>query len=137
MSEMYDRREFLSTVGKAAAAGAIITLPGMSNAGQRSAATALTVKQVIDIILKEIPNAPFTNTVDQLRSGSMDQEVTGIVTTMFPTLEVIEKTAKAGANFIIAHETPFYNNADETEWLKDDEVYLYKVEMLNKYKIAI
>ena len=37
----------------------------------------------------------------------MEQEVTGIVTTMFPTIEVIERTAKAGANFIIAHETPF------------------------------
>lgn len=137
MNEMYGRREFLSNVGKVAAASAIIGLPGMSNAGEPSGRTSLTVKQVIDIILKEIPNAPFTNTVDQLRSGSMDQEVTGIVTTMFPTLEVIEKTAKAGANFIIAHETPFYNNADETEWLKDDEVYRYKIELLNKHRIAI
>jgi putative NIF3 family GTP cyclohydrolase 1 type 2 len=37
----------------------------------------------------------------------MEQKVSGIVTTMFPTIEVIEKTAKVGANFIIAHETPF------------------------------
>jgi putative NIF3 family GTP cyclohydrolase 1 type 2 len=89
------------------------------------------------LILKEIPNAPFATTVDQLRSGSMDQEVTGIVTTMFPTIEVIERTARAGANFIIAHETPFYNNQDETEWLQKDDAYNYKIELLNKYKIAI
>jgi putative NIF3 family GTP cyclohydrolase 1 type 2 len=137
MNELYGRREFLSNVTKAAAASAIIGLPAINGAGRSSAHSALTVKQVIDIILKEIPNAPFTNTVDQLRSGSMDQEVTGIVTTMFPTLDVIEKTAKAGANFIIAHETPFYNNADETEWLKDDDVYRYKIELLNKHRIAI
>lgn len=49
----------------------------------------------------------------------------------------MKKTAKAGANFIIAHETPFYNNNDETDWLKDDDAYKYKVELLNKYKIAI
>jgi putative NIF3 family GTP cyclohydrolase 1 type 2 len=98
---------------------------------------AYTVKQVIDRIMKEVPGAPFENTVDQLRSGSPDQEVTGIVTTMFPTLEVIERTARAGANFIIAHETPFYNNQDETDWLKDDDAYRYKVELLNKHKIAI
>jgi putative NIF3 family GTP cyclohydrolase 1 type 2 len=63
--------------------------------------------------------------------------VTGIVTTMFPTLEVIARTAKAGANLIIAHETPFYNNQDETDWLKDDDAFKYKMELLNKHKIAI
>jgi putative NIF3 family GTP cyclohydrolase 1 type 2 len=113
----------------------LVSLPGMSYSEKQSQAT--TVKQVIDIILKEIPNAPFPKTVDELRSGTMDQVVTGIVTTMFPTLEVIEKTAKAGANFIIAHETPFYNNQDETDWLKDDDAYKYKIELLNKHKIAI
>ncbi|HYH02496.1 MAG TPA: Nif3-like dinuclear metal center hexameric protein, partial [Bacillota bacterium] len=115
----------------------VIALPGVSLANGLQSKTAFTVKQVIDTVLKEIPNAPFTNTVDQLRSGSMDQVVTGIVTTMFPTLEVIGKTAAAGANFIIAHETPFYNNADETAWLEQDDAYHYKINLLNKHKIAI
>lgn len=92
---------------------------------------------MIDIILKEIPGAPFATTVDQLVSGSMQQEVTGIVTTMFPTIEVIEKAVKQGANFMIAHETPFYNNQDETDWLQQDDAYRYKVDLLNKHKIAI
>ena len=34
-------------------------------------------------------------------------------------------------------KAPFYNNPDETDWLKDDDVYKYKVDLLNKYKIAI
>jgi putative NIF3 family GTP cyclohydrolase 1 type 2 len=114
-----------------------MSLPGVSVAEGMQSNSALTVQQVIDIILKEIPNPRMQNTVDKIRSGSGDQLVTGIVTTMFPTLDVIEKTKKAGANFIIAHETPFYNNPDETEWLKDDDAYKYKVELLNKYKIAI
>jgi putative NIF3 family GTP cyclohydrolase 1 type 2 len=67
----------------------------------------------------------------------MEQEVTGIVTTMFPTLEVIEKTIAAGANMIIAHETPFYNNQDETDWLKQDDAYLFKVALLKKHGIAV
>ena len=131
----YSRRKFLTSV--TALTGASIVL---SQAHQSKGAAYLqtyTVKQVIDIIMKEVPGAPFENTVDHLRSGSPDQVVTGIVTTMFPTLEVIEQTAKAGANFIIAHETPFYNNQDETDWLKDDDAYRYKVELLNKHKIAI
>ena len=127
--------QFLSSVGGLVGTSILMTLPGLSRAG--GLLETFTVKQVIDIILKEIPNAPFPKTVDQLRSGSMEQEVTGIVTTMFPTIEVIERTAKAGANFIIAHETPFYNNQDETDWLQQDDAYRYKIGLLDKYKIAI
>jgi putative NIF3 family GTP cyclohydrolase 1 type 2 len=129
------RRQFLSSVKGLVGTSILMTLPGLSRAGRLL--ETFTVKQVIDIILKEIPNAPFPKTVDQLRSGSMEQEVTGIVTTMFPTIEVIERSAKAGANFIIAHETPFYNNQDETDWLKEDDAYRYKIGLLDKYKIAI
>jgi len=130
----YSRREFLTSTGLAGAS-LLLTLPGVSSVG--GTMPTYTVKQVIDIIMKEVPGAPFTTTVDQVRSGGADQQVTGIVTTMFPTLDVIERTAKAGANFIIAHETPFYNNQDETDWLKDDDAYRYKVELLKKHKIAI
>jgi len=131
----YSRREFLTSATGLAGASLLLTLPGIGSA--RGSMQSYTVKQVIDLIMKEVPGAPFATTVDQVRSGSPDQEVTGIVTTMFPTLDVIERTAKAGANFIIAHETPFYNNQDETDWLKDDDAYRYKVELLNRYKIAI
>lgn len=133
----YGRREFVTTLGKLACTSLVLAVPGVSFAGSVGKPAALTVQQVIDLILKEIPNPRTQNTVDKIRSGSPDQEVTGIVTTMFPTIEVIEKTRKAGANFIIAHETPFYNNPDETDWLKDDDAYKYKVDLLNQYKIAI
>jgi putative NIF3 family GTP cyclohydrolase 1 type 2 len=132
---LYGRRKFLFSVTSLVGTSMVMTLPSVSLAG--SLCQTFTVKQVIDIITKEVPGAPFTTTVDQLRSGSMEQEVTGIVTTMFPTIKVIEDTAKAGANFIIAHETPFYNNQDETDWLQEDDAYRYKIELLNKHKIAI
>jgi len=128
------RRSFLTSVTSLVGAAMVMPFPVTKAA---TLSLTFTVKQVIDAITKEIPGAPFATTVDQLRSGSMDQAVTGIVTTMFPTIEVIEQTAKAGANFIIAHETPFYNNQDETEWLQQDDAYRYKIELLNKHKIAI
>lgn len=138
MSPMYNRRKFIKNASVIAGGSVVLTIPGVGfAAGKGSDKAVFTVQQVIDIIKKEVPDFNRPNTVDQLRSGSPDQEVTGIVTTMFPTIDVIEKTAKAGANFIIAHETPFYNNNDETDWLKDDDAYKYKVDLLNKHKIAI
>jgi putative NIF3 family GTP cyclohydrolase 1 type 2 len=104
--------------------------------GPTGAPATFTVQDVIKLALSENETVR-TQTVDKLRSGSPEQLVTGIVTTMFPTMEVINKTIKAGANMIIAHETPFFNNNDDTEWLKDDDVYKYKRDLLEKNKIAI
>src|SRR5437868_5610173 len=97
------RREFVIRLMKAAAGTGLLMLPGVSIA-KNIAAESLTVQQVIDLILKSIPGAPFKQTVDTIKAGDPSQKVTGIVTTMFATDEVIEKAAKLGANFIIAHE---------------------------------
>ena len=113
-------------------------LPGASIAQNIvKAGSELTVQQVINLILKSIPNAPFKQTVDTIKAGNPDQKVTGIVTTMFATDDIIEKTAKAGANFIIAHEPTFYNHQDNTAWLENDEVYRYKSDLLKKHNIAV
>jgi len=109
---------------------------GKSWAPQTSRAT-LTVQQVIDLILKAIPGAPFANTVDTIKAGKGNQPVTGIVTTMFATIDVIRKAVAAGANFIIAHEPTFYSHSDETEWLDKDPVYTFKQQLLDKHKIVV
>ncbi|MDQ6814315.1 MAG: Nif3-like dinuclear metal center hexameric protein [Bacteroidota bacterium] len=107
-NNFYGRRAFLVNCTALTGAAMLTAAPQLTFAGEGGGiAGSYTIEQVIDIILKEISGAPFATTVDQLRSGSMQQEVSGIVTTMFPTIEVIEKTIKAGGNFIIAHETRF------------------------------
>jgi putative NIF3 family GTP cyclohydrolase 1 type 2 len=97
----------------------------------------LTVGQIMDIFIKEVPNAPFNSTVDTLKSGNRDIVVTGIVTTMFATIEVIRKAVELKANFIIAHEPTFYNHQDQTQWLEDDDVYRYKSALLKEHNIAV
>lgn len=132
------RREFLAGVGVLAGASIITGLPGISFAKSSGAAPAtFTVKQVIDIALSETPGAPLARTVDQIRAGSLDQQVTGIITTTFPTIDVINKAIKAGANMIISHEAAFYNNDDNLARVKDDDIIKYKTELLEKNKMAI
>ena len=129
------RRQFAKTLF--AAAGAITLAPIAGLAKRPSAAAAFTVQQVIDMILKSVPGAPFPRTVDTIKAGNPGQVVKGIVTTMFATLDVIEKAKQAGANFIIAHEPTFYNHTDETTWLKEDQVYENKKNLLDKYEITV
>ena len=79
----YTRRNFIQTGIKTAGAAALLTVPSIN---AFAAPNEYTVQDVIDIILKYIPGAPFPNTVDTIKSGSADVKVSGIVTTMFPTV---------------------------------------------------
>ncbi len=106
-------------------------------AGKSASEGGMTVNQVIASLLADIPGAPFPNTVDTIKAGSGEQVVTGIVTTMFATNEVIAKTIRLGANFIIAHEPTFYNHTDETAWLGDDPVLKAKQQTLKEHGIAV
>ncbi|WP_339868610.1 Nif3-like dinuclear metal center hexameric protein [uncultured Algoriphagus sp.] len=96
-----------------------------------------TVGEIMDLFIAQIPNTPFPTTVDTLKSGNKDQVVTGIVTTMFATVTVIQKAIELKANFIIAHEPTFYNHLDETAWLENDPVYQFKRNLLDKHGIAV
>ena len=133
------RREFITTIGSALGASAFSILPGLTHASKLapSFGAKLTIQQVIDLIISTIPGAPFKETVDTIKSGDGNQEVTGIVTTMFATVDVIKQAAALGANFVIAHEPTFYNHRDETAWLESDQVFQFKHELLEKNKIVV
>jgi putative NIF3 family GTP cyclohydrolase 1 type 2 len=96
-----------------------------------------TVQEMMDSIMKEVPGAPFKQTVDTLKSGRPDQKVTGIITTMFATIPVIEQARLGNANFIIAHEPTYYNHEDNKNWVSNNKVQQQKQALLEKYQIAV
>lgn len=102
-----------------------------------SAQPGLTVQDIIDLILKSGGLSPIANTVDTIKSGKGSEVVTGIVTTMFPTIRVIEEAVKRKANFIMAHEPAFYNHRDDTAWVKNNTVVAGKQALLEKHGIAV
>ncbi len=132
------RRKFIYNFTKAAGVAALLTSPVISHADNFFVPPApITVGEVMDMFINQVPGAPFSSTVDTLKAGSRDIQVTGIVTTMFATVEVIRKTIALGANFIIAHEPTFYNHQDQTAWLANDDVYHYKADLLQQHNMAV
>jgi len=99
--------------------------------------TPVSVADVMALVLNQIHAGPIKDTVDTLKSGSPDMIVTGIISTMFPTIEIIEEARRQHANFIIAHEPSFYNHTDDTGWVAKNVVLSEKLALLEKYKIAI
>ncbi len=132
------RRQFINTSLKLAGSAALLNLPHLSNAAAVFAIRKdYTVQDVIDIILKEIPGAPFKGTVDTIKSGNANNKVSGIVTTMFTTVPVIEAAAKLNANFIVAHEPIFYNHEDNINFVPNNEVVKQKQQLLQQHNITV
>jgi putative NIF3 family GTP cyclohydrolase 1 type 2 len=135
---MINRRKFIVNTTKSAGGLALLSLvPSYVKAGGWDTGKQYTVQQVIDLILKEGNLTPKSSTVDTLKSGEPGQIVTGIVTTMFATTEVIKEAAKLNANFIIAHEPTFYNHSDDKDFVKDNPVVQEKAALLLKHKIVV
>ncbi len=49
--------------------------------------------------------------------------MTGIATTAFASLDVIQRAVKAGLNMIVPHEVTWWNDRDDTTIVQDDAVY--------------
>jgi putative NIF3 family GTP cyclohydrolase 1 type 2 len=134
----YSRKDFLIQSAKVAGGLGILAVPGIAMAGEKEfVVTEYTVNDIINTIYQEIPGAPFKNTVDTIKTGRGDQKVSGVITTMFATVEVIHETIRRKANFIIAHEPTFYNHQDDHNWVRDNTVVLQKEKLLNENGIAV
>ncbi|ASU36609.1 Nif3-like dinuclear metal center hexameric protein [Mucilaginibacter xinganensis] len=131
-----NRRKFFVNTVKAT--GVLLLSPLVNNASVIiNVDEGYTAGQIMDLFINQVPGGAITGTVDTLKSGNRDIKVTGVVTAMFATIDVIRKAIALGANFIIAHEPTFYNHADDTVWLANDEVYHYKADLLKQHNIAV
>jgi putative NIF3 family GTP cyclohydrolase 1 type 2 len=113
---------------------------GLATAGiasSQASGGSLTVGQVIDRIKANIGVPWREKTVDNLFGGSPDLPVKGIATTMFPDLDVLQRAAAAGKNFVISHETAVYKHQDDTKGMEDDPTFRFKVDFLKKNNMAV
>jgi len=78
-------------------------------------------------------------TRDKILYGDPDQECTGIVTTIYASIDVIRKAHELGANLIIAHEALLWNHGDHREWLEEshNKTYLAKKKLMDDYNICV
>jgi putative NIF3 family GTP cyclohydrolase 1 type 2 len=74
---------------------------------------------------------------DTYKFGGPETPVTGIATTVFVTLEVVQKAAAAGLNMIVPHEDTFWNDRDDVDVVDADPLYQAKVDLLRKHDIVI
>ena len=83
--------------------------------------------------------APWRDTTyrDTFKFGGPDTDVTGIATTAFCSLDVVQRAAKAGLNMIIPHEVTWWNDRDDVAILGADAVYSKKVDLMRQHNIVV
>lgn len=76
---------------------------------------------------------------DQILYGDVGQECTGIVTSIWASIDVIKAAAAKGANLIISHEALFWNRGDHTDWLEENQnqTFLAKKQLLDETGIVV
>jgi putative NIF3 family GTP cyclohydrolase 1 type 2 len=108
-----------------------------ATAAAQSAAGALTAKDVIERIQKNVGVPWRDQTVDTIKAGSPGTPVKGIATTMMATLDVVQRAAAAGKNMVITHEPTFYSHEDKTDTLQDDPTFQFKQSFLEKNGMVV
>ncbi len=100
----------------------------------------MKIKEVVDKILAYHPDfGPDYHGCDEYKCGNPEDECTGIVTALVPTVNVIRKAIELNANLIIVHEPIFYTSLDKGGWYQDfeNEVYNEKRKLIDDHHICI
>ena len=97
----------------------------------------LTAGEVVGRIREQVGLPWREKTVDQIVAGDENTLVQGIASTMMATLDVVERAITAGKNMIVTHETPFYLHQDQTDDIKNDATYQYKLDFIRRHNVAI
>jgi putative NIF3 family GTP cyclohydrolase 1 type 2 len=97
----------------------------------------LTAGQVIATIIKNTGSRVIPNTVDVIKEGDPKTQVTGIVTCMFATMDILKEAIARNCNLLVVHEPLYYNHLDDTRSLQSDPVYLEKHRFITDHKLVI
>lgn len=76
-------------------------------------------------------------TRDQILYGNANQECTGVISTCYASCDVIRQTGELGYNFIVVHESLFWNHGDHKDWLENNTAFQKKKELLDRYNICV
>ncbi len=101
------------------------------------AQSGITARQVIERIQKNLGVPWQTPTIDTFKAGNPDTQVKGIATTMMATLDLLQRSARAGLNLVITHEPTFYNHEDKTDAFGSDKVLEAKLKFIEANNLVV
>ena len=103
-------------------------------------ALRLTAASAAATIVETLGSPVRSSTVDGLLAGDPSTPVTGIVTTMMATVDVLERAVAQGANLIVTHEPTFFdhqNGVIDALVAERDQVYAQKLNYIDEHGLVV
>ena len=97
----------------------------------------MTANQIVASIQAQIGADWKPRTSDTFLAGRPDAEVTGIVTTFIPSLDVLRHAVASGRNMIVSREFPYWIRNPDREPVAGSSTYLYKRDFIEKNNLVI
>jgi putative NIF3 family GTP cyclohydrolase 1 type 2 len=97
----------------------------------------MTANQIVATIQAQIGPGWKPKTADTFLAGRPDTEVTGIVTTFTPTLDVLRHAVTSGKNMIVSREFPYWIRNPDREPVASSPTYLFKRDFIEKNNLVI
>jgi putative NIF3 family GTP cyclohydrolase 1 type 2 len=97
-----------------------------------------TAREIVAAIQQHVGIPWMSQTVDTFKAGNPETPVTGIAVTMMATLDVLQRAATNGQNFVITHEPTFYSHQDKPEGMDEsDPVWAEKRAFIEKHGLVV
>jgi putative NIF3 family GTP cyclohydrolase 1 type 2 len=128
MNTPISRRGFAQTIGGALAVSTV------------RAQVPLTAAQVVERIKKKLAEEGVVwgpSNFDKFHLGDPDISVNGIATTFQPTLDVLQRALAAKKNFVVVHESTFWDGFDPVEVMLHDPVCQAKIRSAEANHMAV
>ena len=132
--QILSRRGFAQWAGTALAAGTAF-------AGSAAAVPEpITAAQIVERIKARLAEEGIVwgpSLFDRFHLGDPNIPVAGVATTFQPTFQVLQRALAAKKNFVIAHESTFWDGFDPVEVMLHDPVCQAKIQFAEKNRMAV
>jgi putative NIF3 family GTP cyclohydrolase 1 type 2 len=134
MDKRLSRREFAQRAGTALATG---TALARSPAAEQESITAAQIVERIKgkLVAEGVVWGP--SLFDRFHLGDPSIPVIGVATTFQPTFHVLQRALAAKKNFVIAHESTFWDGFDPVEVMLHDPVCQAKIRFAEQNRMAV
>ena len=97
----------------------------------------MTANQIVANIQAQVGADWKPRTADTFLAGHPDTEVTGIVTTFTPTLDVLRRAVASHKNMIVSREFPYWLRNPNREPVTGSPTYHYKRDFIEKNNLVV
>lgn len=100
----------------------------------------ITAAEVVERIKRKLAGEGLVwgpSSFDGFHLGDPNTVVLGIAATFQPTLSVLLRAAAAGKNFVVCHESTYWDGFDPVESLKNDSVCQAKIRFGERNKMVV